>query len=262
MMSRWSIFWAPAVLLALLGCGGASFVQPTPSVPAFEPPGQSIKGDERSKDRNPAVIKGLRYLALGDSYSIGQSVDISDRWPVQLVKRLRRDGVSISEPEIVAQTGWTTSDLAEGIAGVDPSGPFGIVTLMIGVNNQFRGLDIEQYRKEFSALLIQSVHFAGEEPAHVIVISIPDWGVTPFARSLDQDRIAQEIDRFNLVAMEEAGRLGAVFVDVTGISRLAADRPNLIAFDGLHPSGDMYSQWVDLIYPAALTIATRATTGN
>ena len=201
-------------------------------------------------------------LALGDSYTIGQSVDASQRWPVQLVKRLRVDGVIISEPEIVAQTGWTTSELAEEIVGANPLGPFDIVTLMIGVNNQFRGLDIEQYRKEFSALLIQSVHFTGEEPSHLIVVSIPDWGATPFAQSLDRGRIAREIDLFNAVAMDETTRAGAVFVDITGNSRFATNQPNLIAFDGLHPSGDMYSQWVDLIFPAARAVATKAATGD
>lgn len=184
-------------------------------------------------------------------------MEVSERWPVQLARRLQEDGVAINEPEIVAQTGWTTNELAEAIARIGPSGPFDIVTLMIGVNNQFRGLDIEQYRREFSALLLRSVHFAGGEPSRVIVISIPDWGVTPFAQDLDRDRIAREIDRFNFVAMEEAARVGAIFVDVTGVSRLAASQPSLITFDGLHPSGDMYSQWVDLIFPAARGIARR-----
>lgn len=232
---------------------------PSPTIPALEPTSQSVQADEKAKDDDPAVIEGLRYLALGDSYTIGQSVDASERWPVQLVKRLREDGVIISEPEIVARTGWTTGELAQGIARVNPSGPFDIVTLMIGVNNQFRGLAIEQYRQEFSALLLQSVQFAGAEPSHVIVVSTPDWGVTPFARAFDRDRIALEIDQFNSVALEETTRVGAVFVDVTGVSRLAQSQQNLIAFDGLHPSGEMYSRWVDLIFPAAQGIATRAT---
>ena len=178
------------------------------------------------------------------------------------MRRLREAGVVMSEPEIVAQTGWTTGELAKGIDGVNPSGPFDVVTLMIGVNNQFRGLDIDQYRKEFAALLMQSVHFAGEEPSRVIVVSIPDWGATPFGRSLDQDLIAREIEQFNFVGMEETARVGAVFVDVTGISRLAANQPNLTASDGLHPSGDMYSKWVDLIFPAALGIVAKASTSG
>ena len=208
------------------------------------------------------MLEELRYLALGDSYTIGESVEASERWPVQLVQRLREDGVTINEPEIVARTGWTTSELAGGIARVNPAGPFALVTLMIGVNNQIRGLDIEQYRQEFSALLLQAVHFAGGESSQVIVVSTPDWGATPFARGLDRGRIAREIDQFNLVAMEETNRSGAVFVDVTGISRLAADQPNLLAFDGLHPSGDMYNRWVDLILPAARGIVASAVTGR
>ena len=269
------------VLVTLTACGGASSIHPssltsvplTPVKPsatdtpsqtfsALELTSQSISGDEKSKDNNTTVIEGLRYLALGDSYTIGQSVEVSERWPVQLVKRLREDGVVISDPEIVAQTGWTTSKLAQGITRVNPLGPFDIVSLMIGVNNQFRGLEIEQYRKEFLALLQRSVHFAGAAPSHVIVVSIPDWGVTPFAGGLDRGRIAREIDQFNLVAMEETTRVGAVFVDVTGISRSAANQPILLASDGLHPSGDMYRQWVDLLFPAVRAIATRAITGG
>ena len=214
--------------------------------------------NEEPEDTILAVVEELRYLALGDSYTIGESVDPSERWPVQLVERLREDSVVVSEPEILARTGWTTSDLAAGIARVNPLGPYDLVTLMIGVNNQFRGLDVEQYRLEFSALLLQSVGFAGGEPSQVIVVSTPDWGVTPFARGFDRVRIAREIDRFNLVAQDETARVGAVFVDVTGVSRLAENQPNLIAFDGLHPSGDMYNLWVDLIFPAAQEIATKA----
>ena len=165
------------------------------------------------------MIQELRFLALGNSYTIGQNVDVSERWPVQLAKRLREEGLVINDPEIIARTGWTTSDLAQGIAEVNPSGPFGLVTLMIGVNNQFRGLAIERYRMEFSALLQQAIHFAGGDPSRVIVVSTPDWGVTPLARVFDRVRIAREIDALNLVTQEETAQVGAVFVDVTEVSR-------------------------------------------
>ena len=128
---------------------------------------------------------------------------------------------------------------------------------MIGVNNQFRGLDIDDYRLEFTALLRRAVKLAGDRPSHVVVVSIPDWGVTPFARGVDRERIAREIDEFNVVAQEETASVGARFVDVTGISREASQRPSLIAIDGLHPSGEMYSAWVDLILPEALDIVQR-----
>ena len=242
----------------------APTIQPTtplsPTVASREPTIQPIQQNELIQEGNAAVNHELRYLALGDSYTIGENVEVSERWPVQLVQRLRGDGVLISDPEIVARTGWTTAELANGIASANPAGPFTLVTLMIGVNNQFRGLNIEQYRKEFSALVLEAVHLAGDDASHVIVVSTPDWGVTPFALRLDQDRIAREIDQFNFVAHKETVRKGAIFVDVTGISRLAVAQPNLLAPDGLHPSGIMYSQWVELLFPAAIAIATDATT--
>ena len=235
--------------------------RPTPAAPPTPKEiAPTTQTEEQPQEGSPVASNELRYLALGDSYTIGQSVEVSERWPVQLVQLLRDDGVIMSDPEIVARTGWTTGELAAGIAQANPVGTFDLVTLLIGVNNQFRGLDIEQYRREFSELLQQSVNFAGEEPSHLIVVSTPDWGVTPFARGLDQDRIAREIDQFNSVAFEEAERARAIFVDVTGISRLAATQPDLLAPDGLHPSGVMYSQWVDLIFPAAQSIATEAST--
>ena len=265
------------VLVALIACEGSSTaepspqpairsatvtptttVAPSPTIPALEPTSPSIQEDEEPEDSIPAPIQESRYLALGDSYTIGQSVDASERWPVQLVERLREHGLVMSEPEIVARTGWTTSELAAGIARADPSGPFELVTLMIGVNNQFRGLGIEQYRLEFSALLRLSIRFAGGVPSQVIVVSTPDWGVAPFARAFDRVQIARDIDRFNVVAQEETAGVGAVFVDVTEVSRSAGNQPNMLAFDGLHPSGDMYSLWVDLIFPAAREIAARA----
>ena len=267
---------APSPTSAILEPTSQPTAAPAPTISASSPTGQptpaasptpkeiapTTQPAEQPQEAGPVASNELRYLALGDSYTIGQSVEVSERWPVQLVRLLRDDGVIISDPEIVARTGWTTGELAAGIARANPAGRFDLVTLLIGVNNQFRGLDIEQYRKEFSELLQQSVNFAVEEPSHVIVVSTPDWGVTPFARGLDLDRIAREIDQFNSVAFEEAERAGAIFVDATGISRLAATQPNLLAPDGLHPSGVMYSQWVELIFPAARFIAKEASTST
>ena len=235
---------------------------PAPTFQTLMPTSQPIQGDEEPEDTIPAMIQELRFLALGDSYTIGQNVDVSERWPVQLAKRLREEGLVINDPEIIARTGWTSSDLAQGIAEVNPSGPYGLVTLMIGVNNQFRGLAIERYRMEFSALLQQAIHFAGGDPSRVIVVSTPDWGVTPLARVFDRVRIAREIDALNLVTQEETAQVGAVFVDVTEVSRALGSQPNMLAFDALHPSGDMYRLWVDLIFPATREIASKAAAGG
>ena len=192
----------------------------------------------------------LRFLALGDSYTIGHNVEIGERWPVQLVHQLRGQGVNIAETEFIAVTGWTTSQLTEALDTSDTQGPFEIVSLMIGVNNQYQGLDIGQYRVEFVDLLHRAVAYTGNMPSNVIVVSIPDWSVTPFAEGKDHAQVASEIDDFNAVNHDEAAKVGARYVNVTTVSRLAANEPHLLSSDGLHPSGAMYSRWVDLIIPA------------
>ena len=192
----------------------------------------------------------LSYLALGDSYTIGHNVEIGERWPVQLAQRLRGEGANIGEPEIIAVSGWTTSQLIEAIDASGTQGPFDIVSLMIGVNNQYRGLDIGQYQVEFRDLLHRSVVYAGNMASNVIVMSIPDWSVTPFAEGKERTQAAKEIDEFNAINQAESAEIGARYVSVTPISRLAADQPELLSSDGLHPSGAMYSQWVDLIISA------------
>ena len=193
-----------------------------------------------------------RFLALGDSYTIGESVAESERWPVLLAARIRAHGVAIAEPEIIARTGWTTDELADGIREASPRGPYALVTLLIGVNDQYRELVIESYALGFAALLNQAIGFAGGDAARVVVLSIPDWGVTPFAAGCDRARIASELDAFNRVNAEAARLAGARCVDVTGCSRKAARDSSLIAPDGLHPSGRMYGAWADLALPAAL----------
>src|SRR5438067_10686581 len=185
-----------------------------------------------------------RVLALGDSYTIGESVAEADRWPNQLARAL-----GIAQPEIIAKTGWTTDELSSAIDKADPHGPYALVTLLIGVNNQYRGRDAEQYRREFVALLGRAIGFAGGNASHVIVISIPDWGVTPFAANRDRAKIGAEIDHFNAINREETLRAKARYVDITPVSRRAATDPTLVAGDGLHPSGTMYAQWVKLIRP-------------
>jgi lysophospholipase L1-like esterase len=193
----------------------------------------------------------FRYLALGDSYTIGESVADLSRWPVQLVARLRAEGVPLAEPQIVAQTGWTTDELMAGIETAEPYGSFDLVSLLIGVNNQYRGRSQEEYQQQFATLLRQAVTFAGNEPRRVIVLSIPDWGITPFAASRDRDQITAEIDAFNAINRTETERWGARYVDITPISRQAQASPELTAEDGLHPSGQMYAAWVKLVLPVA-----------
>jgi lysophospholipase L1-like esterase len=193
------------------------------------------------------------YLALGDSYTIGESVGEADRWPVRLAALLRERGAAVADLEIVARTGWTVRELSHGIAAAGPHGPYGLVTLLIGVNDQYRGGDPETYRSDFVAMLRQAIGFAGGRAERVVVLSIPDWSVTPFAAESGRDRgrIAAEIDRFNAINREETARSGARYVDVTPVSRKAASDRTLIAADGLHPAGAMYTEWARLALPAA-----------
>jgi len=196
----------------------------------------------------------IRFLALGDSYTIGESVSTEERWPAQFSQALREQGVESVDVQIIARTGWTTTDLQYSLARIDPKGPFELVSLLIGVNDQFQGRSQELYRREFRELLEQAVMLAGGEPERVLVLSIPDWGVTPFADGRDTAGIAVEIDAFNLINRIESLQMGVHYVDVTGISREALNDPLLLANDGLHPSGEMYRRWVEVILPLALDI--------
>ena len=190
----------------------------------------------------------LHYLALGDSYTIGEAVAADRRWPAVLVQRLRRAGVVIDDPRIVAVTGWTTDELAQGMDAASLTSSYDLVTLQIGVNNQYRGRSAGEYRSQFASLLARAVALAGGHAARVVVVSIPDWGVTRFAHEQGRDRarIASELDVYNAIARDETSRAGAHFVDITGISR---QYPVLVAGDGLHPSAAQYKLWVDRIAP-------------
>ncbi len=193
----------------------------------------------------------LRYLALGDSYTIGESVSESERFPNQLANLLEKDGYT-TEVTIIARTGWTTSELWEGIQKVNVEPPYELVSLLIGVNNQYRGYDANIYREEFVFLLNKSIEYAGGNVDRVFVFSIPDWGVTPFATGQDRERISAEINLFNSINHEEAEKAGVHYVDITPISREAVSQLNLIAADGLHPSGEMYVQWAEAALPVVL----------
>lgn len=195
-----------------------------------------------------------RILFLGDSYTIGTGVQFSENFPSQLVDRLKEQGIATQAPRVIAQNGWTTVDLAAGIASANLANSYDLVTLLIGVNNQFRGYSIDEYQLEFHKLLEQAIVFAEGDPTKIIVISIPDWGVTPFAAGRDREAIASQIDAFNAVNRPEAEAAGVHYVDVTSISRQAAKDPTLLAPDELHPSPTMYAQWVDAIMPVAIQI--------
>ena len=191
----------------------------------------------------------MRFLALGDSYTIGEKVDSTGRWPVQLANALRAKKLNVGDPEIIARTGWTTDELKAGIAATPPSGHFDLVSLLIGVNNQYRGRDAEQYRAEFKALLAQAVGFAGGKASRVIVLSIPDWGVTRYAEGRDRGKIGADIDHFNSIGRSETLAAGAHWVDVTPASREA--HSGWTAPDGLHPSAAQYARWAELAVSAA-----------
>lgn len=216
--------------------------------------GASLGRGER-KPMNEPNTSALRYLALGDSYTIGESVDPRERFPNLLAEQLRARGFEMGDVGMVARTGWTTDELWNALDLREPQGTYELVTLLIGVNNQYRGRSAESYRPEFVKLLERAIRYAGNDASRVIVVSIPDWGVTPFGR--DRANVGTEIDAFNAVNRAETLRLGARYVDITPISRAALHDAELIAKDALHPSGKMYAQWVELILPVAIEILTR-----
>jgi len=191
----------------------------------------------------------IRLLALCDSYTIGQGVSQSNSWPFQLAAALRSDTLSVAQPTVVAATGWTTSDLTTAIANANLDPPYEIVTLLIGVNDQFQGFTEDTYRPGFEALLQQAVSFAGNDIRRVIVISIPDYTVTPFGKVNGQEGSREALDRFNAINKEISTYRGVAYIDITPNSRLAADDPALIASDDLHPSGKMYAGWVQDLLP-------------
>jgi len=182
-------------------------------------------------------------LCLGDSYTIGESVQFAENFPNQTISQLRKDGYTFEEPEIVAQTGWTTDELQTAIDNHSVKNSYDFVTLLIGVNNQYRGRTVENYKSEFEQLLKQAIQLANGKANHVIVLSIPDWSVTPFAKDRDTKQIAIQIDNYNSAnaTIAEAHQVG--YIDITPSSREAANDRSLIASDGLHPSAKEYEKW-------------------
>src|SRR5258706_10371880 len=186
------------------------------------------------------------YLALGDSYTIGESVAEQDRWPNQLVDSLRRHRMKFSKPTIIATTGWRTDDLARAVTEAHLKNEYGLVSLLIGVNNQYQAKHVDQYAVEFEDLLKTAIQLAGGEKENVFVVSIPDYGYTPFGKP-KQSVISPAIDEFNAINKRITKKYGIKYVDITDISRKGLEQPDLIAPDGLHPSGKMYALWVERI---------------
>ena len=195
----------------------------------------------------------LRFLALGDSYTIGEGVAEGERWPAQLVARLRAEGLDLGHPRLVATTGWTTDELASAMQAQPLDPPYDLVSLGIGVNNQYRGRDAANYRSEFADLLDRAIALAGGRPQRVLVVSIPDWGVTRFGAASGRDvaQIARGLDAFNAINREESRRRHVHWADVCAASRRAGAAAEMLAEDGLHPSGRQYARWLDTLLPAA-----------
>jgi lysophospholipase L1-like esterase len=187
------------------------------------------------------------YLALGDSYTIGEGVPVYENFPYQTVQRLRKAGYPVYAAEIVAKTGWTTDELQAGIDNSSFLNTYDVVSLLIGVNNQYRGRSLQEYTIQFESLLQQAIRFAGNRAGHVFVVSIPDWGVTPFAGNSGKNAatIAHEIDAFNAVNKSLAEKYGVQYIDITPGTRLAANDTGLLAADQLHPSGKEYALWAE-----------------
>ena len=218
---RWSL------LFLLVACGNE---------PVIEPPA-------------PETAPPVTYLALGDSYTIGEGVQETDRWPMQFRQRLNNDSINCQEPRILARTGWTTADLLAAIdRTTDFDSTYDLVSLLIGVNNQFQRLPMEQYRRELPQLLDICLAKSGQQPDRVFMLSIPDYGVTPFGQGRDQLTIARELDAYNAFADSLCQSLGITFFDITEQSRAAGADPEFLARDRLHPSGKMYAAWVDIFY--------------
>ncbi len=193
-----------------------------------------------------AQSTSLSYLALGDSYTIGESVKESERWPVQLAKELNNKGVKVSAPRIIATTGWRTDNLKEAIINAELEDKYDLVSLLIGVNNQYQGKPASQYAVEFEELLKMAIQLAKGKASNVFVVSIPDYGYTPFGIS-KKETISKQIDEFNAINKRIAEQHQVAYYNITDISRKGLTDPSLVAEDGLHPSGEMYTRWVERI---------------
>jgi len=192
---------------------------------------------------------GKSYLALGDSYTIGESVADTEKFPVQTVRLLREGNIVINDPVVIATTGWTTANLLNALNNNPPRKNYSVVTLLIGVNNQYQRKNLDEYKTEFTELINRAISYAGNVKRHVFVLSIPDYSVTPSAANLNTSEIALQIDGFNTVSKNISFNVGVNYLDITPISREAKNDPSLVAADGLHPSAVQYKRWSELLVP-------------
>jgi lysophospholipase L1-like esterase len=202
-----------------------------------------------AQEINPNMNAHFSMLCLGDSYTIGEKVTPGKRFPNQTIDLLREKNIFFDPPKIIATTGWTTDELMNAISKEALVDTYDIVTLLIGVNNQYRGRSLQEYRQQFNALLDLAIRFAGNKPSHVIVLSIPDWGVTPFAADRNRKKISDEISQFNTANKDESDLRQVHYIDITPVSRKAESDLSLLAEDGLHPSGKMYAAWANQLAP-------------
>ena len=199
----------------------------------------------KAQTKDP-MEKTYTYLALGDSYTIGEAVLLKNNFPYQTVQLLRKKGYAFAAPEIIAKTGWTTDELEAGMKDYNFLSKYDFVTLLIGVNNQYRGREVIEYKEQLVQLLERAIALAGK-PSHVIIISIPDYSVTPFAKSKDTAKISGQIDVFNSVAKALSVQYKTQYVEITAESRDAENDGSLVADDGLHPSAKEYAKWAEKV---------------
>lgn len=244
---------ATLMMLVIVVAGCERTNSRTANTPGHVPVSANSSPSTRLVNRGHAAEPGTppnsarRYLALGDSYTIGESVPASDRWPNLLVNHLRKRGLAFEPPIIIAVTGWTTGDLLRALDTQPPTGPFDLVTLMIGVNNQYQTREGEEFRREFADLLDRSIKLARDEPARVVAVSIPDWGQTPFGESADRDAVAREVNGFNTLAFDIATSRGVHWIDVTSTTRAHANDRAMNASDGLHYARPMHELWAEQV---------------
>ncbi len=216
------------------------------TIPLFFYCNQNIAQDKQHNNISKTNLT-TNYLALGDSYTIGESVPLKLTYPFQLAENLRLDSFSIEAPTIVAKTGWRTDDLIDAIETAELLESYDLVSLLIGVNNQYQGKSIEQYEREFLILLETAIQLAGGISKNVFVLSIPDYGFHPFGKT-DQEKISYELIQYNIINKRIALELNVSWFNITDISEKGLLEPNLVAKDGLQPSEEQYQLWVKSIH--------------
>jgi len=223
------------ILLSLFFSCNKKTVAPTVSVP-------------------PTLTPAKTYLALGDSYTIGQSVAANERFPAQTVSLLKQQGINLNDPVYIAQTGWTTANLQSAIANQNPPSTFDVVSLLIGVNDQYQGMDTSGYALRFTQLLEKAIQLAGGKKSNVFVLSIPDYSATPFVAPVNKSKVSMEINWFNAINKRITESYNVNYTDITPSTREAATNTALVANDNLHPSGLEYKKWADMLAPKMRTV--------